>query len=130
MLVILSATPLITGQMDIASKTVNINSHAEIAVEEFLPNPDFEDEPTVVVNGSSGEYNSYYHSSTGPGDQNYLNLTFDHVANTSLDFRTTTSDIYPDCNDYIYTYQDVEWTNNVRPRDAAVNIEFAYTNHI
>ncbi|MGY5852988.1 MAG: hypothetical protein RTU92_05430 [Candidatus Thorarchaeota archaeon] len=135
--VILSGTPLIAGHMSVVHKPTRTSTPAAVTIEELVEDTDFDDTPAVVINGSSGEYSSNYHSSTGPGDRNHLNLTFSHIANTSLNFKSSVHDDYPDCNDFIYTYQEIEWTGNERPLDAKVQVElhpflagnFSYNKH-
>ncbi|MFX1605466.1 MAG: hypothetical protein ACFFDD_06125 [Promethearchaeota archaeon] len=121
---ILGIIPLIASSMDVLSQPVRNNTVADISIDSLVPDPDFSEIPAVVTNGTSEEYTSTYHSSSGLGDKNYLNLTFNHIANTSLNFKTAESDIYPDCNDFIYTYQDMEWTGTERPIDAKISIEY------
>jgi hypothetical protein len=126
-LVILGGTPLLAIQMEPLSGPIRDNTEAEVSINELIPDPEFDDSPSVIINGTSDEFSSNYHSSSGPGDRNYLNLTFDHVANTSLNFRTSSSEDYPDCYDFIYVYQDLDWTDNERPLDAAVSVELIST---
>ncbi|MFW9974321.1 MAG: hypothetical protein ACFFDQ_03495 [Candidatus Thorarchaeota archaeon] len=127
-IIILGEIPLIAVQMTPISGPIRNNTEAEISINELVLDPDFDDTPTVIINGTSGEFSSIYHSSTGLEDRNYLNLTFDHVANTSLSFRTEESDDFPDCYDFIYVYQDVEWTDNELPLDALMSVNF-YSTH-
>ena len=126
-IVILGGTPLIAGQMEVLTGPNRDNTNADVSIEQLVPDPDFSGSPSVVTNGSSGEFSSNYHSSTGLGDRNFVNLTFDHIANTSLDFKAAEDETYPDCNDFIYTYQEVEWVNNEFPLVAKVSVEFVST---
>ncbi|MGY5856399.1 MAG: hypothetical protein RTS72_07340, partial [Candidatus Thorarchaeota archaeon] len=122
-IVILGGTPLVADQMEVMTGPIKNNTTAEVLIETLVPDSEFEETPTVVTNGTSVELTSNYHSSTGPSDKNYLNLTFNHIANTSLDFKDAEHETYPDCNDFIYTYQDMEWPGTERPLDAKVSVE-------
>ncbi|TFH00347.1 MAG: hypothetical protein E4H14_19735, partial [Candidatus Thorarchaeota archaeon] len=95
-------------------------------IEDLLPNPFFDSEPNVTINGTSGEFSSSYHASAGSSDVSYIEMDWTHVANTELDYRgqDPEGDI-PDYNDFIYTYQDFEFSHEVIP--SVAEIEFNYS---
>jgi hypothetical protein len=124
--VILNEAPLIAGHMSVICVPTRTNTPADVTFNELLTDTDFDDTPFVVINGTSEEFSSSYHAGTGPSDRSHLNLTFTHIANTSLDFRSIEHDSYPDCCDNIYTYQDIEWTGNKLPLDAKIQVELQH----
>ncbi|MHA1637994.1 MAG: hypothetical protein ACTSUB_08265, partial [Candidatus Thorarchaeota archaeon] len=97
---------------------------SDIEVLEVIPDPGLDTAPTVFVNGTSTEFNSSYHTDVGPDSDNYIELNWTHVANTTLDFRETTSYELPDCNDFIYFTQSFEWPYEERPADAVLHFEY------
>ncbi|MFX1369733.1 MAG: hypothetical protein ACFFAY_14145 [Promethearchaeota archaeon] len=97
---------------------------SDLLLEQMVPDANITSSPSVVINGSSGEFSSIHHDSTGIDDPSHINLTWTHVANTSLDFRIETSEIYPDCNDFIYLYQEMPWPHDQIPEDAVCQIEY------
>jgi len=96
---------------------------SELQFDQIIEDPSLDSEPATIINGSSGEFSGAYHTSSAPGDYNYLNLTFDHIANTSLEFRPTVDDDYPDSYDFIYCYQDIEWDAEEYPVGVRVSFE-------
>ncbi|MFX1579866.1 MAG: hypothetical protein ACFFBJ_09490 [Promethearchaeota archaeon] len=124
--VILNGAPLIAGHMSVVCVPTRTNTPADVTFNELLTDTEFDDTPFVVINGTSDEFSSSYHAGTGPSDRSHLNLTFTHIANTSLDFRPIEHDSYPDCYDNIYTYQDIEWTRNELPLDAKIQVELQH----
>jgi len=123
---IICGTPLIAGQMSMVIEPTRTSKLADFVIDELLTDTEFDDTPPVVINGTSGEFSYSYYSGTGPSDDSHLNLTFSHIANTSLDFRSAEHESYPDCYDNIYTYQDIEWTENELPADAKIRVELRH----
>jgi len=68
--------------------------------DEPLSDPYLHTEPLVVQNGTSEEFNSDYFYGTGEID-NYVNLTWTHVAGTELSFPTPYANTI-NCNDFMY----------------------------
>ncbi len=91
----------------------------------FVPDSNFANEAEIVINGTSDEFSSGYHHAANSSDFNYMELTWEHEANTPLDFRSEHDENLPDCNDFIYFYQEFEWPYNQKPADA--NFTFSYS---
>jgi hypothetical protein len=97
---------------------------SDLLLEQMIPDTNITSPPEVVINGSSEEFSSSHHASTGPDDPSYINLTWTHVANTTLDFRNESAENYPDCNDFIYFYQEMSWDHEQMPEDAMYKVEY------
>ncbi|MGY5870774.1 MAG: hypothetical protein RTV72_00875 [Candidatus Thorarchaeota archaeon] len=88
---------------------------ANIDIISLLPDPDFDNVPEVVVNGSSSEFMALFTDVTGDVDS-YIELKWTHEANTPLDFAGQDPDYtIPDCNDFVYAYQEFDWPYDQRP---------------
>jgi hypothetical protein len=100
-------------------------SEPSIIVEflQIVENPSFESAPSFAINGSSDEFSTSYHNSTGGEDYNRGILNWTHVANNPLDFRLPPEPDYPDCNDFVYLYQNLTWDYEVEPQDLWVKVE-------
>ncbi|MHA1613899.1 MAG: hypothetical protein ACTSYJ_03580 [Candidatus Thorarchaeota archaeon] len=122
---------IIIGQISVANDMATSDlegnydsSLADVTGFNFVPDSNFINEAEIVVNGTSDEFLSSYHQADNESDFNYMELTWEHEANTPLDFKNETDENLPDCNDFIYFYQEFEWTHNERPSDA--NFTFSY----
>ncbi len=90
---------------------------------EIVDDPTFESPPEFAINGSSDDFTTSFHNSTGGDDYNRAILNWTHTANTSLDFRPPPDNNYPECNDFVYLYQNLTWDYEVEPEDIYVKIE-------
>ncbi len=107
---------------------INIESSpSSVTITNYIEDPYFTTEPETIVNGTSGEFSSSHHQAVDENDFNYMELTWDHVANTSLDFRIGEDENLPDCFDFIYFYQDFDWPFNEKPIDAELQFNFSTT---
>ncbi|MCK4814313.1 hypothetical protein KA005_00970, partial [bacterium] len=100
---------------------------SSISITNIIEDPNFTTEPETLVEGTSDEFSSSYHQAVDEVDFNYMELTWDHVANTSLDFRIEEDENLPDCFDFIYMYQEFDWPFNEKPIDAELQINFSTT---
>ena len=123
---------LIIGQIGVVSEIVNgelessSNSiPSSISIEDFIEDPYFDSEPDTIIEGTSGEFSSNYHQGVDEEDFNYMELTWNHVANTSLDFRIEEDDNLPDCLDFIYFSQEFEWPYNEKPMKAEFQFNYS-----
>lgn len=122
---------IVIGQIGIANDTATNNfegnydsSLADVTGFNFVPDSNFINEAEIVINGTSDEFSSGYHQAANESDFSYMELTWEHEANTSLDFKNETDENLPDCNDFIYFYQDFDWLYNEWP--PAANFSFSY----
>lgn len=127
-------TILIIGQIGIVTDTTTSDiegnydsSLADVTGFNFVPDSNFINEAEIVINGTSDEFSSSYHQADNESDFNYMELTWEHEANTSLDFKNETDENLPDCNDFIYFYQEFDWPYNEKPPDANFTISYATT---
>jgi len=118
-------TILLIGQIGIISEIVtcelgsNSNSiPSSVSIENYIEDPYFSTEPDTIIEGTSGEFSSNYHQAVDEEDFNYMELTWDHTANTSLDFRIEQDENLPYSFDFIYLCQEFEWLSNETPIDA------------
>jgi len=108
-------------------ENIDNSSLSNIDIVALLPDPDFDNAPTAVINGSSTEFTTSFTDVTGNVDS-YIELRWDHTANTALDFVGPDPEgIYPDCNDFVYVYQEFDWPYEQIPDDAEVY--FNYSTH-
>ena len=94
---------------------------------EVVPYPYFSSEPNATNLGLSNQFTWEHHISTGGNDYNYVNLTWNHVANTTLDYATdsATSQGPPDCNEFIYISQSIYWPYENQPLQQILRIDYA-----
>ncbi|MHA2147279.1 MAG: hypothetical protein ACXAAN_01365 [Candidatus Thorarchaeota archaeon] len=91
---------------------------------QIVEDPTFESPPNFAINGSSDEFSTSYQNSTGGEDYNRAILNWTHTANNPLDFRPPPEPDFPDCNDFVYQYQNLTWDYEVEPQDLWVKVEF------
>lgn len=125
---------LLIGQSGVVGSTVtngldnSANSiPSSLSIEDVIEDPTFDSEPASVIEGTSGEFSSSHHIAVGEEDFNYMELTWNHVANTSLDFRIGEDENLPDCLDFIYIYQEFDWLSNEMPIDAEFQFNISTT---
>lgn len=117
-LVISSQGIITTTAFSKSNQGIYTKSLPGLSITNYIDNPVFEHEPSVIINGTSDEFSSDYHESINASDLNYEELTWTHESNTSLDFRSEIIDNYPDCYDFIFLYQEFDWNSNQVPLDA------------
>ncbi len=127
---------LLIGQVGVISELnileMNHSSNSipsSLSFENIIEDTYFDSEPSTVINGTSGEFSSNYHHAADEEDFNYIELTWDHVANTPLDFRVEADadGVLPDCFDFIYFYQEFDWPSNEIPLEAEFNFNLSTT---
>ncbi len=112
-----------TGELETSSDWIP----SSVVVENCIEDPYLDSEPGTIINGISGEFSSNYHQAVDEEDINYMELTWTHVANTSLEFIIGEDDDLPDCIDFIYFYQWFDWTSNRIPLDAEFHFNYSTT---
>lgn len=111
--------------------TINIQNQnnekttSSVDITNYSPDPNFSEEPVVVVNSSTGEFTSDHHIKSNDSDFNYFELRWAHTPNTSLDFQEDANIFSLDCFDFIYFYQEFDWTFNEIPIDAELQLNFS-----
>jgi len=100
---------------------------SSIVITDYIEDPLFDSEPDTIIEGTSGEFSSSHHIAVGEEDFNYMELAWNHVANTSLDFRIGEDENLPDCLDFIYIYQEFDWLSNEMPIDAEFQFNISTT---
>jgi hypothetical protein len=89
---------------------------------EYVPDPSITEAPVILVHGETTEFEGGFHDDNG---LTYVNLTWQHVANTSLQKTPEmSSEQMPYFWDFVYFFQDFEWARNQVPNDA--NFSFTY----
>ncbi len=118
----------VVTEITISGSEGNIDTTpSSVSITNFIEDPYFTTEPETIVEGTSVEFSSNYHQAIDEDDFNYMELTWDHTANTSLDFRIGEDEDLPDCFDFIYLYQEFDWPFNEMPLDAELQINFTTT---
>ena len=99
---------------------------SEVEALELVPYSDFSGAPNITNLGLSNQFSWTHHKSQDGNDFNYVNFTWNHVANTELDFLEEYSSTYeyPDCHEYIYLSQSFNWSFESRPIDQSLRVEF------
>ena len=108
------------------------SSLAAMEYQELIEDPKFNQEPTVVINGTSNEFSSNYHPTSEEDNPSYIELKWSHFAGTKLDYKWNDSitghdpeKIMPDYSDFIYTYQEFEWPYDVLPADGEIVFNYS-----
>ncbi|MFW9847218.1 MAG: hypothetical protein ACFFD6_10745, partial [Candidatus Thorarchaeota archaeon] len=99
----------------------------EYADDEFLDSPT---EQVFVVNGTSPNFSTSHHigtEDTEDDDFSYATLNWTHTANDTIDWRFPEDDTgnLPYANDFVYVYQEFDWTFDNTPNDVNITIEFS-----
>jgi len=122
---------LLSGQIGVFADTATSDSDdnsgystSSITITNYVEDPYFSAEPEIVVEGTSNEFSSSFHQAIDDSDFNYQELTWEHTANTSLNFSIDPFSEMPDCFDFIYMYQEFEWLYNEIPLDVELQINF------
>jgi hypothetical protein len=100
---------------------------SSVSITNCIEDPDFSIEPETATAGTSTEFSSNYHQAIDEEDFNYMELIWNHVANTSLDFMIGEDENLPDCMDFIYLCQEFEWPFNETPIDAQFQFNISTT---
>ncbi|MHA1961990.1 MAG: hypothetical protein ACW99U_17425, partial [Candidatus Thorarchaeota archaeon] len=85
---------------------------------------DFDNEPSVTVRGTSGEFSSQHHPAVAPDYVNYVALQWTHTAQTGLDWRPDIPDDFVECNDFIYFSKSFDWQYDLIPNDVDVFLQY------
>jgi hypothetical protein len=118
----------VVGEIEPSGLVRNFNSvPSSISITNCIEDPYFTTEPETVIEGTSDEFSSSYHQAVDEEDFNYMELTWNHVANTSLDFRIGEDETLPDCFDFIYFYQEFDWLYNEMPIEAVFQFNLSTT---
>ncbi|MHA2190352.1 MAG: hypothetical protein ACXAAP_08980 [Candidatus Thorarchaeota archaeon] len=95
----------------------------------YLENPDFLESPDFFVRGANSDEFSYlYHSASGEGDINHVNLTWTHDQEP-MDYPLLPDPTgnMPDSSDFVYFTQSFIWPFEQMPSDVNASMEFATT---
>jgi len=87
------------------------------------PDPHLDQAPNVVINGTSGEFDSSFHSSVNETDPSYIELNWTHVQDTPLQFRPDEG--ISECADFVYFTQEVDWPYNELPLHAELRFNLS-----
>jgi len=111
-----------------SQELVQSSELSSIIIEGMLPDPDFDQQPDVVINGSSGEFSTGYQAATDESNS-FVELIWSHTPNTALDFVGVDPDgNLPDYNDFVYVYQEFDWPHEKRPE--IVEFKFNYSSYL
>ena len=92
-----------------------------VVTDNYLDRSDLNQQPSMHVNGTSGEFSATYFQAAEPDDASYVNLTWQHTAGQQLDYvGPDPAGSMPDYNDFVYFDQSFDWTWNGVP--SAVNL--------
>ncbi|TFG32146.1 hypothetical protein EU528_04380 [Candidatus Thorarchaeota archaeon] len=85
-------------------------------IQGLLNDPDFDEEPNAVINGTSSEFSFEYFPNSSEVKNSYAELNWDHNPGTQLDFRGhSILHPTPDYNDFVYMYQEFSWSYEQLP---------------
>jgi len=122
LLLTISSLPL-TGQLDQVEKEDRQFVESYRRILSMSPDPHLDQAPKVVVNGTSGEFSSSFHSPINDTDPSYIELNWTHVHDTPLEFRADT--IISPCADFVYFTQEFDWPYNELPFDAEIRFNYS-----
>jgi hypothetical protein len=89
---------------------------------ELIEGPLLDSSDDVVEMGGADEFGyEYYYAG---GNHGYLNLTWDHDPGTEIHTRSPLDPDMPDCMEFVYFKQTVEWNYNVVPLDVNITIDY------
>lgn len=92
----------------------------------LLNNPDFDEEPNAVINGTSSEFSFHHYQNSLEVDNSFAELLWDHNPGTQLDFvENTLPGPMPDCNDFVYMYQEFIWSHEQVPRRTDIILNYS-----
>jgi peptide/nickel transport system permease protein len=91
---------------------------------EILPDPNLDTPQTIAINGTSGEFSGVSVPKSENLDSGYVNLTWTHTAGTALPIHIDPEGQKPDCSDFIYFEQSLNWTYNNRPSDVNMSVDY------
>jgi peptide/nickel transport system permease protein len=95
---------------------------------DLITDPDFENEPIIQVNGTSGEFSGVHVPLSDTNNQSYVNMTWSHTAGTVLDYWGPDPDnTLPDYGDFVYFETDFNWPFDSRPSDVNMSVSFGTT---
>jgi hypothetical protein len=86
---------------------------------EFIEGPLLDSSDDVVEMGRADEFDYSYNA-----DYGHLNLTWDHNPGTEIHTRSPYNPEMPDCMEFVYFKQTVEWEYNVMPLDVNITIDY------
>jgi len=86
---------------------------------ELIEGPLSDSPDDVVEMGGADEFGYTYNA-----DYGHLNLTWDHNPGTEIHTRSPFNAEMPDCMEFIYFKQTVEWEYNVLPLDVDITIDY------
>ncbi|MHA1909375.1 MAG: hypothetical protein ACXAAQ_15260 [Candidatus Thorarchaeota archaeon] len=110
---------------NLLGSTPENHSITEFSTKGLLPDPNFNSEPDIQVVGESGEFTSSFLAAADESESS-VELVWSHTANTVLDYVGPDPEwIMPAYNDFIYTYQEFDWSYDQRPNDAYVNLTYS-----
>jgi len=96
---------------------------------EMLPDPLLNNSQTVVVEGTSGNFEWTHTLAEGIGEYNNLSLTWNHTAGDPVSFRNPAAldPNLPESYDFIYVKQTFEWSSNVVPDECTVMTDLFFS---
>ena len=86
---------------------------------ELIEGPLLDSSNDVVEMGSADEF-GYSHNA----DYGHLNLTWDHNSGTEIHVRSPYDPDMPECMEFVYFKQEVEWNYNVVPLNVNITIDY------
>jgi len=100
-----------------------------VTSKEYLSDPYLANPPAFQYMGNPDEFSHAHHASTGSSDPSYVNLTWTHEANHTLDFVVPPIPMseMADCRDFVFFNQTIDWTYDRLPNDVNMTIEYSVT---
>lgn len=99
-----------------------------VVTSDVIRNPEMGMTPDFAVNGTVADQFSYSHLRSGNGtDFNRVEMTWVHLANETLHFRTppNITGNLPDCLDFVYFSYSFDWNYSRMPSDVNVTIDYS-----
>ncbi len=86
---------------------------------ELIEGPLLDSSNDIVEMGSADEFGYSYNA-----DYGHLNLTWDHNPGTEIHTRSSGNPGMPNCMEFVYFEQTVEWEYNIMPFDVSITVDY------
>ena len=86
---------------------------------ELIEGPELSSAGDVVEMGSADEFSYMYNA-----DYGHLNLTWDHNPGTEIHTQSPRNPDMPNCMEFVYFKQTVEWEYNIMPLDVDITVDY------
>jgi len=117
---LLFVIPIQTSNVSLIMTNNCQGTPSAVDILEMISDPDFNSEPDIYINGTSGEFESYF-------QPNVVQFNWTHRAGTEIEFNAYDGTTIPQCNDFAYLTQSFDWPYNEKPGNAEIYVNYTTT---